>query len=223
MGKNKFKGAIFDLDGVLVNTVPAHFKMWKKMFSEYGKKFTFKDYKNKVDGIPRLDGAKAILGDIPSEELKKAAELKQSYYLEYITKYGVEVYKTSADLIKSLRKYGIKIAVISSSKNCGLILKKTRLDRWVDIKVYGDDIKKGKPDPEIFLIALERLGLKNNECVVFEDASLGVESAKGAGIFTVGVDRYQSPERLKKADIIVKDLKEASYTKLKKFLWYRKV
>ena len=59
-----FKGAIFDLDGVIVNTVPIHFKAWKKMFSEYGINFTFDDYKTKVDGIPRYDGARAILKDL---------------------------------------------------------------------------------------------------------------------------------------------------------------
>src|SRR3990167_2372078 len=120
----KLKGVISDLDGVLVNTVPAHFKAWKKMFSEYGRKFTFQDYKKKVDGIPRTDGARAVLYDLSPGELKKAADKKQKYYLDYINKEGVRVYTTSVRLLKDLKAHGIKIAVISASKNCGLILKK---------------------------------------------------------------------------------------------------
>ena len=74
------KGAIFDLDGVIVNTVPLHFKAWRKTFTAYGKQFTFHDYKAKVDGIPRIDGARAILTDLSNKDLDKVASKKQSYF-----------------------------------------------------------------------------------------------------------------------------------------------
>ena len=79
-----FRGAIFDVDGVLVDTVPIHFKAWKKMFSEYGVDFTFDDYKSKVDGIPRYDGARAILKNLSDTEIKEAGDRKQRYFLEFI-------------------------------------------------------------------------------------------------------------------------------------------
>ncbi|MBU4487778.1 MAG: beta-phosphoglucomutase family hydrolase [Candidatus Omnitrophica bacterium] len=214
----KFKGVISDLDGVLVNTVPTHFKAWKRMFSEHGRKFTFKDYKEKVDGIPRMDGARAVLYNLSPDELLKAADRKQKYYLDYIDKEGVTVYKTSVALLKDLKAHGIKIAVISASKNCGFILKKTGINKIINTKVDGNDIKKGKPDPEVFLKALGKLKLKKYECAVFEDAYLGVEAAKRAGIFTVGIDRYNNPKRLKRADVIVRDLREMKYGKLKECL-----
>lgn len=216
--EKKLKGAIFDLDGVLVTTVPLHFRAWKRMFGDYGRRFTFQEYKQKVDGIPRIDGARAILTHLSPEELKKAADKKQGYYLEYVRKEGVRVYQTSLGLIKELRAWKVKIAVISASKNCAFILKKTGLDKMIDARVDGNDIKKGKPDPEIFLRALKRLRLNKDECVVFEDASLGVLAAKRAGIFTLGVDRHRDPERLKKADVIISDLGKVSYRKLKGFL-----
>ena len=78
-----FKGAIFDLDGVIVNTVPLHFKAWKRMFSEFGKEFTMKDYEDKVDGIPRMDGARAVLTEVSEDELDKAAAKKQEYFLDF--------------------------------------------------------------------------------------------------------------------------------------------
>lgn len=213
-----FKGAIFDLDGVLVDTVPLHFKAWKKMFNEYGKDFSFNEYKQKVDGIPRMDGAMAILTNLSDEELKKAASRKQSYYLEFLKQEGVKVYQTSVDLIKELRKNGIKIAVISSSKNCHFILDKAQMLSLVDVEINGNDITKGKPDPQIFLMALDRLGLKAGECIVFEDAVLGVEAGKKGGIATVGIDRHKDPQRLKGADLIVQDLSEVNFDKLNKLL-----
>ena len=75
-----FKSAIFDLDGVLVDTVPIHYKAWKKMFSEYSRNFGFKEYKEKVDGIPRFDGAKAILTEFSDEDIKTACDKKQTYF-----------------------------------------------------------------------------------------------------------------------------------------------
>ncbi|OIO37868.1 MAG: hypothetical protein AUJ75_03525 [Candidatus Omnitrophica bacterium CG1_02_49_10] len=208
------KGVISDLDGVLVNTVPAHFEAWKRMFGEYGVEFTFEDYEKKVDGIPRKDGARAILTDLGEDELEEAAAKKQGYYIKRIETEGVSVYETSKALIRQLKDNGVKVAVISASKNCALILKKAGYDGLWDAKIDGNDIAKGKPDPDMFLKALKRLGLDKSACIVFEDAVLGVEAAKNAGIFTVGIDRYGDPKRLGKADIIVKDLGEIDYAGL---------
>jgi beta-phosphoglucomutase len=209
------KGVIFDLDGVIVDTVPLHFKAWKKMFAEYGKDFTFEDYKQKVDGIPRMDGARAILTDLPEDELKKAADKKQNYFLQFLEEEGVKVYQSTVDLINKLKSEGIKVAVISSSKNCLPILKRAGLVDLFDVMITGNDIKKGKPDPEIFLLAAEKLGLEPSECIVFEDALLGVEAAKNAGMICIGIDRYGKPERLKRADLVVSDVGEVSLEKLK--------
>ena len=201
-------GAIFDLDGVIVNTVPIHFKAWKRMFEEYGKTFTFEDYKQKVDGIPRTDGARAILTDLSDKDLEKAATKKQDYFLGYLKSEKIELYSSTVSLIKNLRETGKKVAVISSSKNCKMILEKVGLISTLDAIVDGHQITKGKPNPQIFLTAAERIGAKPSECVVFEDAVLGVEAAKRAEMRCVGIDRYSQPERLKKADTVVSDLSE---------------
>lgn len=209
-----FKAAIFDLDGVVVDTVPLHFSAWKRMFSEYGVNFTFEDYKKKVDGIPRVDGARAILKGLSEEGIKKASNRKQKYFLQNIQKIQIPVHKTTLKLIKELRSKGIRIAIISSSKNCSLILNKTGLYPLIDVKVDGNDIIKGKPDPQIFLLACEKLGMEPGECIVFEDALLGVTAAKRARMKCVGIDRHNDPDRLRNADIIVKDLGEINYERL---------
>lgn len=211
-----FKGAIFDLDGVIVNTVPIHFKAWKKMFSEYGIDFTFNEYKQKVDGIPRYDGAKAILTYLSDTEIKQAGERKQKYFLEFIEQGDIPVYASSIDLVKELKNHNKKIAFASSSRNCKKILQKTNIMHLADAIVDGNDITKGKPDPQIFQLSAERLGCAYSECVVFEDAILGVEAAVNAQMPCIGIDRYNNPTRLAKADLVVEDLSKIDYKTIEK-------
>lgn len=211
-----FKGAIFDMDGVVTTTVPFHFKAWKRMFNEYGKEFTFDDYQKYVDGIPRMDGARAILSELSEDELKEAGDKKQGYFLELLNKEEILIYDSTIAFIKELRSKDIKIAVISSSKNCPYILEKTGVDKLTDIVISGNDITKGKPDPQIFLLAAKGLGLNEDECVVFEDALLGVEAAKNGNFRCIGIDRHNNPARLKKADLIVDDLSRVTYIKIEK-------
>jgi beta-phosphoglucomutase len=209
-----FKAAIFDLDGVIVDTVPIHFHAWKSMFADYGKEFTFDDYKKKVDGIPRIDGCKAILTELSDDEIKTASDKKQVYYLEYLQKEGIKIYDSTVDLIKNLLSHNIKVAVISSSKNLLMILEKTQLKDLFEVIISGNDITKGKPDPQVFLMAAERLGVLPEDSLVFEDATLGVQAAKRAGMKCVGIDRDNHPDLFKKADIVVHDLSEIDYDKI---------
>ena len=209
------QAGIFDLDGVIVNTVPLHFKAWQRMFKEYGKDFTFEDYKKKVDGIPRNDGARAILNDISEDELKKASDKKQGYFLEYLESEKIPVYDSTVHLIKSIKDDSLKVGVISSSKNCLPILKKTGLVDLFDEIITGNDITKGKPDPQVFFMAAEKMEVEPAQCVVFEDAVLGVQAAKSAGMKCVGIDRYGKPERLNKADLVISDLGEVDLGKIK--------
>ncbi|MEE8638055.1 MAG: beta-phosphoglucomutase family hydrolase [Candidatus Margulisiibacteriota bacterium] len=203
-------GAIFDLDGVIVNTVPLHFKAWKKMFEGYGHKFSMEDYLARVDGRPRLEGAAAILTELKPEEIEEAGAKKQEYYLELLDKDPVEIFESSRKMIEEMKTRGIRLAAASSSKNAVRILKKINLYDIFDTNVSGADFEKGKPDPEIFLTAASRLKLKPEECVVFEDAKSGVEAAHRGNFYCVAIDRHGNPEALKNADKIVKDLSELS-------------
>lgn len=209
------QAVIFDLDGVVVDTVPLHFQAWKRMFNEYGHAFTFDDYKKKVDGIPRYDGARAILTELTDEEIRTAGEKKQRYFRESLDSSDIPRYDTTIELISALRKEGIKVGVISSSKNCPHILKKIGLYDKLDAVVSGDDITRGKPDPQIFLMAAKKMNAKPEQCVVFEDAVLGVEAAKNGNMKCVGVDRYGKPERLATADVVIKDTGEITVAQLK--------
>ncbi|MBN1282288.1 MAG: beta-phosphoglucomutase family hydrolase [Proteobacteria bacterium] len=212
------EACIFDLDGVVVDTVPLHFQAWKRMFNEYGHEFTFDDYKRKVDGIPRYDGARAILTGLSEKDLRTAADKKQLYFRELLDAAEIPVYDTTIALIDSLISAGIKVAVISSSRNCPHILKRIGLYDRLGAVISGDDIAKGKPDPEIFLAAAERLGASPENCIAFEDAVLGVEAAKNGKMKCVGIDRYDNPGRLAMADAVIADAGETSVERLRELM-----
>jgi beta-phosphoglucomutase len=212
----KIKAAIFDLDGVIVNTVPLHFAAWKKMFEEYGHPFTMKDYLAKVDGKPRLEGAAAILTELSPKEIEEAGSKKQAYYLRLLDSGSVEIFDSSVKVIQELKKRGLKLAAASSSKNAVHILKKIKLYDIFEVNVSGADFEKGKPDPEIFLTAAKKLGAKPAEAVVFEDARSGVQAAVNGGFPCIGINRHDNAEALAGADRIVNDLSEISVEEILK-------
>ena len=204
---------ISDLDGVIVDTVTQHFESWQRMFAGFGVDFSFDDYKEKIDGIPRIDGVRKILAGAGEEDIERACDRKQELFLELIRD-GVETYPTTVALFRELQVRGVRLAAISSSRNCETILRSIDLYKIFATVITGNDITRGKPDPQIFLMAAEALGLEPGECVVFEDAALGVEAAKRGGFPCVGIDRHGTPGRLAAADLVVKDLGEVDFEEL---------
>jgi len=175
--------------------------------------FSFKDYKEKIDGIPRIDGVRNILAGASEDEIEKACARKQELFLELI-KDGVDTYPTTVELFRSLQVRGIALAAISSSRNCETILRSIGLYDIFATVITGNDITKGKPDPQIFHMAAEKLGFEPGECVVFEDARLGVEAAKRGSFPCVGIARHGTPGLLAKADLVVGDLGEVDFEAL---------
>ena len=206
------KGVIFDLDGVVVDTVAMHYSAWKRLFSEAGIRFDFATYKKYVDGIPRIEGVKSMMPEADEETINDLAERKQKYYLKELDKNPPRIFDDANYLIKELKSHRIKVAVASSSKNCRHILKKTGLNN-IDAIVDGNDLKKGKPDPEIFLKAADRMGLKPEDCLVIEDAILGVEAAKVAGMKCIYIIRKNDKKRSKESGWILNNL-SISYEEL---------
>lgn len=202
------KAIIFDVDGVLVDTVPYHFQAWKKMFEEAGAKFNFDDYLEKVNGLPRAIGIKNILTDISDSKLDKLAEKKQQYFLAMVDEKPPKPLKGVKQFLQSLGENLFYIAAASSSKNAPFVLKKTKLDHFFNTIVSGHDFKKPKPDPELFLLAAERMGMIPSECVVFEDAYHGVEAGNRGGMYTIGMMTSNDTKIPEIANLTVKDLKD---------------
>lgn len=186
-----FRGAVFDLDGVIVCTDKYHFLAWKELADREGIYFDEK-INERLRGVSRMQSLEIILeraGRAYTEEEKnRMAEEKNSRYRELIA--GItpaELLPGVLSLFDFLKKKGIGIALGSSSKNAKPILGSLGIADRFDAVVDGNDIQRSKPDPQVFSLAAERLGLPADECVVFEDAEAGLLAGKRAGMKTAAV------------------------------------
>jgi beta-phosphoglucomutase len=174
-------------------------------------KFTFADFKNKIDGMPRAKGVKTLLPKANDAEVEYICDEKQKYFEILLEKKGVKIFKSAVNLIKDLKKRGIKLAMASSSRNARLILEKEGIFKYFDMDAEGAMAKRGKPYPDIFLQAAKKLGLKPSECIVFEDAQIGLDAAIAGKIKCIGVVREH---KLKNADMTVKDIRYVTFKKI---------
>lgn len=202
------RGMVFDLDGVLVDTVPTHMAAWKRLFDEEGYPFDEQVYRAKVDGRPREDGVRAVMADAGEERVLAAARRKERYFLELIDSGGLKVFEGSLAFLDACRALGYQLATASSSRNVRQILERAGLIDYFAAIIGGDDVERGKPDPDIFIMAAARLGLDATCCLVVEDAALGVRAAKAGGFYCVGIDRTGDEALLAGADIVARDLGE---------------
>lgn len=207
------EAVISDMDGVIVNTTPAHFRSWELMLAEMGRTITPAEYQEKLNGMARIEGTRRILPDLDEAAIRNAARRKQELFLELIEE-GIETYPSTLDLLAAARARGLQTAAVSSSRNCTLILESIGIHDTFDLVITGNDVERAKPDPQIFLLAADQIGRKPNECVVLEDTRNGVAAATRGGFPCVGIDRTGDPELLAGADIIVKDLAEIDLDRL---------
>lgn len=211
------KGAIFDLDGVIVDTAKYHYLAWRRLAQELGFEFTEKD-NERLKGVSRMRSLEILLevggmtGRFGQAELDEMARRKNEWYVEYISKMKEdEILPGAAECLKACRARGIRTSLGSASKNSGLILNNLGLRPLFDAIVDGNRTQRAKPDPEVFLLAASDLGLQPGECVVFEDAQAGIEAAKAGGMTAVACGR---PEDLTGWDFIIRGLFEVDMDKL---------
>lgn len=200
------RGMIFDLDGVLVDTVPAHIESWRLAFAEFGVGFDASTYRQKVDGLRRIDAARAIMPQASPRQLAEVANIKGRSYLELIGEGRLSVFEDSVRFVRHCAEGGLLLATASSSENVRSILRHAELLDAFQVVVGGDDVQRGKPDPEPFLTAAGGLGLPAGDCIVFEDAAAGVQAAKAGGFYCVGICRSDICGDLALADEVVSSL-----------------
>ena len=238
--RDRFDAVLFDLDGVLTATAKVHAACWKKMFDalldRYGKSISRKlppfdlesDYRLYVDGKPRLDGVRDFLKsrniELPEGNPDDSRHEQTVYGLgnyknglvhEAIETTGVEIYGDSIAWAWKIKKDGLRLAVVTSSRNCDAVLESAGIGDLFEVRVDGNVIHernlRGKPAPDAFLFAAKQVGTLPERAVVIEDAISGVQAGH-AGRFglVIGIARDGNSEELlaNGADIAVKDLGE---------------
>ncbi len=207
---------IFDLDGVIVDTAKYHYLAWKKLADELGIKFTERD-NERLKGVSRMTSLDIILElgkkNFSNSRKNLLATMKNKWYNEYISQMTPEeILPGAMEFISELKRAGIPIAIGSASKNTPLILERVGIKDLFNAVADGNNVKKAKPDPEVFLKAAELLNTEPGRCVVFEDAIAGIQAAINAGMLCVGIG---SAIVLKDASFVVRGLNEMSMEKLK--------
>ncbi|HII90743.1 MAG TPA: HAD family phosphatase [Methanosarcina sp.] len=199
------KALIFDMDGVLVDSMPFHAAAWKKAFLDMGMEIQDKDV-YAIEGSNPKNGLTLLI--------RKARKEPEAYDFETIT----SIYRKEFKRIFELKAFdGMKeclevlktrflLSVVSGSDH---LIVHDIIDQLFpgifDIVVTGDDIKNPKPHPDPFIKAVELLNVQPKECIVIENAILGVEAAKKAEIYCIGVPTYLEPSQLDRADLVVGD------------------
>jgi beta-phosphoglucomutase family hydrolase len=238
--RDQYDAVLLDLDGVITDTANIHATCWKQMFDAYLQQRAadtsepFRpfeiatDYRLYVDGKPRFDGVRDFLisrgiqlpegspDDPPqAETVGGLGNRKNDLVNKVIEEVGVEPYEGSVKLIHQLRHQGFKIAVVTSSQNCEAVLKAAKLDAFFEVRVDGNMIRAqqlaGKPAPDTFLTAAQRLGVEPTRAVVVEDAISGVQAGRNGNFgLVIGVARQGNAEELRHhgAHLVVNDLGE---------------
>ena len=191
------KGIIFDLDGTIVDSLPYHYKAWKIFFKE-NKVENFSERLKDYKGGGTLDLLTAVYGDKYSrKELKMMTDDKEIIFREIYKNNVVPImgFMDMFELIKS-KKILVGIASNAIRKNVKMILSELKIYEKFDSIICGDEVKRGKPDPEMFDETIDRFNLKKEECLIFEDSVEGVSAAVNSRVDVVGITSSTSGEIL---------------------------
>jgi beta-phosphoglucomutase len=199
-----FLAAIFDLDGVLVKTDHFHYRAWKKLADELGIPFD-ENVNHRLRGVSRLRSLEIILEAVPGHdyELEPLAERKNNYYVEMIkTITPADLLPGVGELLQNLKQMGVKVGVASTSKNARPVIDSLGIMNMLNTVTDGLACAKAKPAPDVYLKCAKSLSAEPSNCVVVEDAQAGIDGARKAGMFAVGVD---SEKKLAGTDLLISE------------------
>jgi beta-phosphoglucomutase len=207
MSERPFRAAIFDLDGVLVDTARYHYRAWKRLASELG--FDFRERDNeRLKGVSRERSLDILLEvgrlAVPAADRHALADRKNSYYVESLaTLSHADLLPGAHDFLLRLHRAAIPSALASASRNALAVVARLELSPLFAAIVDGSRVRAAKPDPTLFLQAATEIRMAPVDCVVFEDSAAGIAAAHAAGMHAVGIG---DPDVLSQADAVVPDL-----------------
>ncbi len=224
--QQRLTAAIFDVDGVLLAS--PHERAWREALVGFADPscFTPELYEMQVAGKPRMAGAVAALAALgvrnPERQAEEYAERKQKRLEELISDGQVSAFPDALRFVQSTATLGLPMAVASSSKNANGMLKAAKLPSgrslydMFNVNVCGVDLPEGKPNPAIFLLAAQRLGIEPAACFVAEDAPAGIKAAAAGGMASLAIARNDDEALLQDAgaDLVVKSFDEIAIDEL---------
>jgi beta-phosphoglucomutase len=202
--------AIFDLDGTLVDNNAFHLQSWKQYIKNLGKEISEEEYNANINGRTNKDAAEYLFGKkMTKDEAMVFALEKEAVYREMYAPY-IKPVEGLIEMLDGLKKLNIPMAIATSGiqVNIDFMFDHIPIREYFSVVVNSAHINKGKPDPEIYLKAAELLEVAPESCLVFEDAVVGINSAKAAGMRVVAISTTHPEEELRGADLIVKDYTE---------------
>lgn len=206
-------GVIFDMDGVLVDTYHAHYESWLEMARPEGLTFTEEEFAPTFGRTSREIIA-YFWGDgrFSDEQIAELDDRKEAAFRRII-EHSFPAMPGAASLLGDLQSAGFRLGVGSSGppENVALVVERLGAEDRFSAIVTGMDVTRGKPNPQVFLLAAERMGLPPARCAVVEDAPVGVKAANSAGMVSIGLaSTGRTPESLSEADLVVAKLGELS-------------
>jgi beta-phosphoglucomutase family hydrolase len=198
------------MDGVIADTAPYHFSAWQETLGQRGVKFTEEDFKHSF-GLRNENIIRNMLGETSQDEIEAIAREKEETFRSLIGQ-KVKPLPGVIELIRSLKTHGFKMAIASSTpmENIRLITDGLGIDNCFQAIVSSQDVTEGKPSPQGFLLAAQRLALAPKNCLVIEDAVAGVTAAKRAGMPCLAITNTHPRQSLAEADLIVDTLEKVT-------------
>jgi beta-phosphoglucomutase len=219
------QAVIFDFDGVITDSEILHFRAFNEVLKQYGTEITTKDYYTTYLGLTDVDCYKLLIEQgllkISESDIDKLVEKKARVFEELIKTEG-QIIEGVRDFLQILRNNGIPMAICSGAllSEIELILEQAKLRHYFSAIVSAEQIKKGKPHPDGFLLTLQKLNRNRSDailaeqCVVIEDSHWGLQAARATGMHTVAVTNTYDAKQLSQAEKIISKLNELSITDL---------
>jgi len=203
-------GIIFDMDGVLVDSAGPHLRSWQLLAEECDGAVTEEQFTDTF-GRQNRDIIPILFGPVSESRMQKLADRKEELYRDLIRR-DPPIIEGAIELVRGLHQLGAALAVGSSGplENIELVLSSMGVNDCISVVVSGDDVTRGKPDPQVFSLAADRLGIAHDRCIVIEDAPVGVRAARAAGARVVAVLLYHPAEAFEQADLVVPCLADLS-------------
>ncbi|WPU95493.1 HAD family phosphatase [Mucilaginibacter sabulilitoris] len=206
------KALLFDLDGTLIDSEFFHFECWNEILEEFDAKLTYNDWLDNYAGVPMPANAGRLIKKFGiATPLQQIIEKREKLTLERLKTKDVNLMPYVADVLEYFHKEGLTLALVTSSprQDVEAIFERNGLGRYFKLIITRTEVAKSKPDPESYLVCVEKLGLQKEECLVFEDTINGVKSAKAAGLTCFAIQSNTNEHhKLTLADKLFLDFKQ---------------